>query len=297
MGLGMYRQRRRITLVMMLATYALALGLISGTGWITAIIGFFGNGLSATLQGSAWIILTVFLLLMAILRMAPAQRQQTEVVAAGLAVFETFHLALTMFGVTFASPILAICTFGLAVLLVDHVIYGRLLDALGFWKALSSRVDFEVSATPNAAWNAIVPRPDTVGTHWIGALTAVTPTREPDTFVARYRLGDGTILHKTLTTLSEEHPMHIRYHFEPEADDEESRYGAGFFEVWFNELDEDLTQVGMQCEYASLRLRTAAQLWLDDWLGSEADAIQAFIERRPDTSIHARLWRDVLRQT
>ncbi|MEL7378760.1 MAG: hypothetical protein AAFN09_01420 [Pseudomonadota bacterium] len=276
---------------------AFAAAFTSGSGWLMRLLDLFGGAtLPALMQSASLVLLTTLMCTLTLLRFFPAQRQQAEVFAGGLAAFEVFNLALGLFGVGFTSPLLAVCTLGMFVLATDHLLYGRLLDAFGLWRPLSARHSFTVRATPHAGWNAVVPRPDTVSTHWIGALSAVTPTREPDVCVARYRLGDGTVLHKSLTTLAESHPEHVRYHFEPEADDDESRYGAGFYEAWFQAVDEETTEVTLLCEYTALRLRTALQLYFDDWLGSEADAIQAFVEQRPDTSMHARLWRDVLRQ-
>ncbi|MEM6609596.1 MAG: hypothetical protein AAF689_13550 [Pseudomonadota bacterium] len=293
------RQRRRIAATMILATVALLVGFIGQAGWLMRLMYAFGGPSFLTgLQTAATVLTAGFMIMLIVLRFAPAQRQQCEVIAGSTLIFELFNFALGWIGAPFASPLLAVCAFVLLCLFVDHVVYGRTLDLFGPWRPLAASHSFAVKATPNAAWNAIVPRPDTVSTHWIGALTEVSHTREPDVFVARYRLGDGTILQKSLTVLAEEHPVHMRYHFEPEADDDESRFGSGFYEVWLDPQDDghEVTQITITCEYTALRTRTALLLWFDDWLGSEGDAIAAFIERRPDRSLHTRLWGEVLRQ-
>lgn len=297
MWTGYIRQRRRIAATLILVVLALLAGFIGQAGWLvrmTAALG--GPGLIAGVKAFFVILMIAVLAMLVILRAAPAMRRQCEVVAAGTLVFEFFNFAINAAGAPFSSPLLGMCAFVLTVIAIDRVVYGSVLDPFGFWRPLSATHTFSVRATPNAAWNAIVPRPDTVGTHWIGALTEVSPTRERDVYIARYRLGDGTILQKTLTSLSDDHPSHMRYHFEPEADDDESRFGSGFYEVWLDPIDENLTQVTIACEYTALRTRTALQLWFDDWLGSEGDAIAAFVERRRDRSLHTLLWGEVLRQ-
>ncbi|MBF9036843.1 hypothetical protein HKCCE2091_21625 [Rhodobacterales bacterium HKCCE2091] len=280
-----------------LTGFAVLIGLVGRSGLLDRLASFFpGPFLLSHLQAGVAVMVIAFLAMAIVLRYAPAQRQQCEVLSGATVAFEGVNFALNLAGMPFSSPLLAVCTFVLIALAIDRVAYGQTFDWVGIWRPLSSSYSFEVQATPHAAWNAILPRPDTVGTHWIGALTDVTPTREADVFIARYRLGDGTILQKTLTTLTEEHPVHMRYHFEPEADDDDARYGSGFYEVWLDPVDETTTQVTLSCEYTALRARTALLLWLDDWLGSEADAIQAYIEHRPDRSLHTLLWGDVLRQ-
>ncbi|MBF9029840.1 hypothetical protein HKCCE3408_05480 [Rhodobacterales bacterium HKCCE3408] len=294
---GYIRQRRRIALTMGMVMLALAFGLIGQGGLVMRLAGLFGGPtILAVIQATFALILTALSAVLFVLRHLPRQRQQCEVLAGALLIFEAINLVLNIAGAPFATPLLAVCAFILLAIAIDGLVYGTLLDFLGLWRPLASQVTFTVAATPNAAWNAIVPRPETVATHWIGALSDVSQTREPDVLVARYRLGDGTVLQKTLTILSDNHPTHMRYHFEPETDEDEGRFGSGFYEVWLDPIEDEVTEVTLACEYTALRLRVALLLWLDDWLGSEADAIEAFIERRPDTSLHGRLWRDVLRQ-
>jgi len=291
------RQRRRIALTMSLVVLALIVGFIGQSGWLMRLMQAFGGpGIIPALQTAATILITSYIATLITLRFAPAQRQQCEVIAATAVVFQFVSFILAAIGAPFSAPLLAVCGFVIVAIVIDSLVYGRALDRLGIWRAISAEHKFSVDATPHAAWNAIVPRPDTVSTHWIGALTEVAQTREADVFIARYRLGDGTVLQKALTMLEEEHPTHIRYHFEPETDDGENRFGSGFYEVWLDPQDDGTTDVSVSCEYTALRARTALLLWLDDWLGSEGDAIAAFIERRPDRSLHTKLWGEVLRQ-
>lgn len=297
MWIAYRRQRRRIAATMTMVVLSLIVGFVGQSGWLYHLMGAFGGPSIATaFQTSATVLIIAYIAMLITLRVAPAQRQQCEIFAGASILFQFINFALGAMGAPFSSPLLAVCSFVLVALALDHVIYGRALDILGLWRPLDAKHSFRVEATPHAAWNAIVPRPDTVPTHWIGALTEVTQTREADVYVARYRLGDGTVLHKTLTVLSQDHPHHMRYHFEPETDTDESRYGAGFYEVWIDDQENGIAEVTISCEYTALRLRTALMLWLDDWLGSEGDAIAAFIERRPDRSLHTKLWGEVLRQ-
>ncbi|MEM9317526.1 MAG: hypothetical protein AAGA70_00780 [Pseudomonadota bacterium] len=297
MFIAYHRQRRRIVTTMILATLVVLAGLIGQANWAVRLTDAFGApGILAMLQTAATVLTLAFMAILMVLRFAPAQRQQCEIIAGTTLAFEFVNFGLAWLGAPFSSPLLAVCAFVVLALALDHVIYGRALDIFGLWRPLSGTENFTVEATPNAAWNAIVPRPDTVSTHWIGALTEVAATREPDVFLARYRLGDGTVLQKSLTILESEHPRHTRYHFETESDEDASRFGAGFYEVSLESAETGETQIRISCEYTALRIRTALLLWLDDWLGSEVDAIGAFIERRPDNSLHARLWGDVLRQ-
>ncbi len=297
MWIAYRRQQRRIAVTMSLVVVALIVGFIGQSGWLHALMHAFGGpGILTALQAAATVIITSYIAILITLRFAPAQRQQCEIIAATAVVFQILNFLLAAFGAPFSSPLLAVCSFVLVAMAVDHLVYGRVLDMFGLWRPLAARHSFSVGATQHAAWNAIVPRPDTVSTHWIGALTEVVQTREADVFLARYRLGDGTILQKSLTVLAQDHPNHMRYHFEPETDGEESRFGAGFYEVWLDPNEDGTTEVTIACEYTALRTRVALLLWLDDWLGSEGDAIAAYIERRPDRSLHTRLWGEVLRQ-
>ena len=291
------RQQRRIALTMSLVVLSLIVGFIGGSGWLYALMQAFGGpNIITGAQTAATVLITSYIAVLITLRFAPAQRQQCEVIAGAAVIFQLLSFLLSALNSPFSSPLLAVCGFVLVAMAIDHLAYGRAIDFLGLWRPLSAQHEFVVEATQHAAWNAIVPRPETVSTHWIGALTEVVHTREPDVTIARYRLGDGTILQKTLTVLAQDHPTHMRYHFEPEGEGEESRFGAGFFEVWIDPMDDGRTRVSISCEYTALRLRTALLLWLDNWLGSEGDAIAAYIERRPDRSLHTKLWGEVLRQ-
>ena len=297
MWIAYRRQHRRITATMSLVVLALLVGFAGQSGWLVSLMHAFGGpGLLSGLQAAATILIMSYIAVLITLRMAPAQRQQCEVIAAAAIVFQLASFGLTALGAPFSSPLLAVCSFVLVAMAIDHLVYGRTLDFLGLWRPLAAIHEFTVEATSHAAWNAIVPRPETVSSHWIGALTEVQQTREPDVTIARYRLGDGTILQKSLTVLAQDHPTHMRYHFEPETDSDENRFGAGFYEVWLTDQDDGSTHVTVSCEYTALRLRTALLLWLDDWLGSEGDAIAAYIERRPDRGLHTKLWGEVLRQ-
>lgn len=297
MWIAYRRQRRRIAATMSMVVIAMIIGFIGQSGWLYVLMDAFGGqGLVSGIQAAATVLLASFLATLVTLRFAPSQRQQCEIIAGSAIVFQIVSLVLASSGMPFSSPLLAVCGFVLVVIVLDNLVYGNLLDFMGLWRPLAAKHRFGVEAPPHAAWNAIVPRPDTVSTHWIRALTEVTQTHEADVYRARYRLGDGTILQKTLTVLAQDHPHHMRYHFEPEADSEESRFGAGFYEVRINALADGVTEVTVLCEYTALRSRTALMLWLDDWLGSEGDAISAFIEQRPDRGLHTRLWGEVLRQ-
>lgn len=297
MWIAYRRQRRRVATTMTLVVIAMIIGFIGQSGWLYRLMDAFGGPSVVTaFQTAATVLISAFIATLVTLRFAPTQRQQCEVIAAAAIVFQFLNFTLSSTGVPFSSPLLAVCGFVLVAMAIDHIVYGRVLDFLGIWRPLASEHHFRVEAAPHVAWNSIVPRPDTVSTHWIGALTEVTQTREADVYTARYRLGDGTILQKTLTVLAQDHPHHMRYHFEPEADTDESRFGAGFYEVWLDAQEDGSTDVTVSCEYTALRARTALMLWLDDWLGSEGDAIAAYIEQRPDPSLHTKLWGEVLRQ-
>lgn len=297
MWIAYRRQRRRIAATMLFATLTLIAAWMGGSAWMLHLAQQLGDpGLLTMLRVSGILLCASFILMVSVLRFAPAQRQQCEVIAGAAFLFELLNIALTQLGLPFATPALAFCCLVAISQALDHLLYGRVLDIFGAWRPLSATHEFDVVGTPNATWNAIVPKPETVSTHWIGALTEVAHTREKDVFIARYRLGDGTVLQKTMTLLAQEHPRHVQYHFEPEAGGEESRFGAGFFELWLYPLDDETTHVAVSCEYTALRMRTALTLWMDDWLGSEGDAIAAFIEGRPDRSLHSKLWGEVLRQ-
>lgn len=290
-------QRRRTIVTMILVMISLFIGFVGQSAWVVGVMSLFaGPPILAGVQTFFTFLIAALFVMLMLMCFAPAQRRQCEILAASSIAFQLIGFALVGYDASFSSPLLAVCSFVLIAMGMDQLIYGRVLDVFGLWRPISSEFTFRVLATPHAAWNAIAPRPDTVSTHWIGALTEVTPTREADVYTARYRLGDGTLLQKTLTVMAQDHPHHMRYHFEPETDDEESRFGAGFYEIWIHDEENGYCQVSISCEYTALRLRTALSLWLDNWLGLEADAMSAFIEGRPDESLHTRLWGEVLRQ-
>lgn len=309
MWIAFRRQRRRIALTLLFATLAVGVAMLRQSGWFVLLQDSLGQaGQLAALQTAATVLGLVYLATLVLLRATPTLRRQCEVAAISALVFELLCLGLAYPDEHMHNPLLAVSAFVVIMVGVDHLLYGRVLDRIGLWRPLAASCKMTVTATRHAVWNAVVPRPETVANHWIGALAEVARTNEPEVFSARYRLGDGTILQKTLTFLDSDHPNHVRYHFEPEASpqdlfDEDNpnrasdhRFGAGFCALWFEPQDHGKTQVTLSCEYTALRLRTALQLWLDDWLASEADAMAAFIEQRPDMSLHTRLWGEVLRQ-
>ena len=251
----LFRQRRRITILILGAMLAGALE--------------FGAGPRPLLCG-----LGGFAMACVVLMFVPNRRRWIEALGIGMVIAAAMNLPNMAFGAAARA-----CG-----MLAHLLIHSRWTDHSPLRLGLVSRRVSRVRASPAQVWAALIPGGGHPDDHWTGTLADFDHDPvDPLTTYLRYRTADGLNDDVTLTFLDHSPLIHCRYLIE--------RLEGSFSESGLMQLD--ITEpvlhecrITSRLSYDALPFRVALGRWLDDTFGDEGDSFAAMVSARHDWSIH-----------
>jgi hypothetical protein len=255
MYIRLFRQRRRIVILVLSAMLAGALQ--------------FGAGTPPLLCGLVGLTLACLVIML-----APNRRRWIEALGIGLI------LAVPMALPPIASGMAAIACATLAHL----AIHSRWTDRTPLHLALVSHRISRVRASPAQVWAALIPGEGHPDDHWTGTLADYDhDPDDPFTTYLRYRTADGLFDDVTISFLDHGPLTHCRYVIE--------RFEDGFAEagtmmIDITEPEPGECRIASRLSYDALPPRVALGRWLDDTFGDEWDSFAAMVSARRDWSLH-----------
>lgn len=267
-----YRQRRRILTCAALFTLA---NLISSQGSSSSLshlpIWVIPTTIAIFFTGVAVVVTTIILLF-------PSLRSLCEV----LGLF-TLTEALVIVAAPEMNAALSDTTLRLSLAagmigLIHLALYGRLLDRVPARFSYGARSRAVITARPTQVWNAVVPQQTAKAHFWGGKHYDVLPDpTERDTVHLRCAVSPGRYETQAVTFVARERPHRCRYYFmgEDASIPEDMSEGIYDFKI---AAKKDTTQLDISLYRTGTRLREMLQMWFDDTLGVQIDALKARLE-------------------
>ena len=273
-----YRQRRRILLTASLCTMAILVGLTtlnplsSATPAHELVLTF---GIFFCVIAVA---VSIFVLIL------PQIRNVWEMLAA-YTFFETSFIAAApelnaFLAETGFRSLVSLLAWGLLYM----TFYGPLLDRLPSWFSLWSRQRITVNATPQAVWNALIPRAADEEGYWSGEKSFETDDLldgEDETNNAAHRPAPPGRLfaNQAVSFVERSHPRHCRYYLLGEPYGPKGETSEGIFEMRINPDGPGRSHVDVYLFRSATRIREAMTLWFDDAVGDQADGIRRALNK------------------
>jgi hypothetical protein len=286
-----YRQRRRIFLGTCFAALALAFaGVDNPYLQFIAFAGFDGSiVLAGALFGAALLLMAIAAFCMVIL-LAPKGRRTVEVIALSFALFEGLKMVARLNDIPPLPDAAEYLPFLAFYTLISTVLEHDLPGRFGLTFAHSDSREVHLPVTADAAWAAIAPSRDTLGSYWTRTLARVTP--RPDLGAgwveAHFRMGAQGFMIQRQRRLVWEPVRRLVYDFEPEtpeADTSPADGASGRFEATIRDLPEGGCLLRITHVYPSLSFGRWLMVVLDDALPGEIDAITARLTGTRDWSV------------
>ena len=285
----LFRQRRRLVLMIILMAAALAVHGVGDLDMRYAVkhqLGVPEGVVTLTMGG---IVLALSLIgSVLVLLLLPGARKVIEVGAAS-ALINNLVFKYILFDVQLAQTEIAywVGLFG-TFIAVDTVLSREPLYRRGLRLPYRARTTRDLSVTPDALWRALAPCAENVGTYWTDTLRKVRarPDLGPDHVEVTFQMGSHLDLTQIHTRKDWDRETGFAYDFRPERGAEDGPPGvSGTYIVTYAALPDGRTRVSITHDYPALGLGSWLLVWLDDLGRGEMDAVQAHLLGQRDWSI------------
>ncbi|WP_425090508.1 hypothetical protein [Tropicimonas sp. S265A] len=157
-------------------------------------------------------------------------------------------------------------------------LYGRLLDRVPALFSFGARSQVDIAAHANQVWNAVVPQQASKSHFWGGKHYDVLPdAHDRDTVHLRRATAPGQYETQAVTFVERDRPYRCRYYFMGEDATVAEDLSEGIYDFKIT-TKQGCTQLDMSLYRTGTRLREMLQMWFDDALGVQVDALKTRLE-------------------